>query len=67
MCAVTILVHIPYEIDVDSHSRVDEGVTAGSWKITSMLFENDLLLLASPEQGPQHALDRFLLRIINSE
>ena len=59
--AVTIPVHIPFEIDMDSHSRVDEGVIAGSCKITSMLFDNDLLLLASPEQGHQHALDRFFV------
>ena len=44
---------------IDSHSRVVEGVTVGSCKNNRLLFVNDLVLLASSEQGLQHALDRF--------
>jgi len=44
---------------IDSHSRVDEGVTAGSCRINRLLFASDLVLLASSQQSLQHALDRF--------
>jgi len=43
----------------DSHSRVDEGVAVGSCRISRLLFVNDLVLLASSQQSPQHALHRF--------
>ena len=44
---------------IDSHSRVDEGVTVGSYRINRLLVADDLVLLASFEQSLQHALDRF--------
>ena len=42
---------------VDSHSRVDEGVTVG--RINHLLFTDDLALLTSSQQRLQHALHRF--------
>jgi len=44
---------------IDSHSRVDEGVTVGSYRINRLYFADDLVLLASFQQCLQHALDRF--------
>jgi len=44
---------------IDSHSRVDEGVTVGSYRINRLLFADGLVLLASSQQSRQHALDRF--------
>jgi len=44
---------------IDSYSRVDEGVTAGSCRINQLHFADDLVLLASSQQCLQHALDRF--------
>jgi len=40
---------------IDGHSRVK----VGSCRINCLLFLNDLVLLASSEQGVQHVLDRF--------
>ena len=45
---------------IGSHSLVDEGVTVGSCRIDCLHIANDLVLLASCEQGLQHAFDRFL-------
>ena len=60
-CVLSPLVFIVHELDrpIDSHSRVDEGVTVGSCRINRLLFADDLVLLASSRQGLQHALDRF--------
>jgi len=44
---------------LDSHSRVDEGVTVGSGRINRLLFARNLILLVSSQQSIQHALDRF--------
>jgi len=45
---------------IDSHSRVvDEGVTVGRCRMNCLLFADDLVLLASSEQGLQHPPDRF--------
>jgi len=44
---------------IDSHSRVDEGVTVGSCRINRLLFAEDLVLLASSQQGLQHEPNRF--------
>ena len=53
VCDVTTPLHsLHYMNWIDSHSRVDEGVTVGSCMI-------NLLLLASSEQDLQHALDQF--------
>jgi len=40
-------------------SRVDVGVIAGKRRINRLLSANDLVLLASIEQGLLHALDLF--------
>ena len=34
---------------INSHSRVDEGVTVGSCRINRVLFADDLVLLASSQ------------------
>jgi len=44
---------------MDSQSGVEEGVTAVSCRINRLLFADNLVLLASSQQGLQHALDRF--------
>jgi len=45
---------------IESHSRVDEVVTVEKHRINCLLFVDDLALLASSEQGLQHALDWFI-------
>jgi len=45
--------------ELDSHSRVDEGVTFGSCRINRLLFADDVVLLASSQLSFQHALDWF--------
>ena len=42
---------------VDSHSWVDEGVE--NCRINCLLFSDDVVLLASLQQGFQHELDHF--------
>jgi len=44
---------------IDNHSRVDEGVTVRNSKINRLVFADDLVRLASSQQGLQHALGRF--------
>jgi len=44
---------------IDSHSRVDDGVTFRNCMINRLLFVEDLVLLASSEHGLQHARDRL--------
>jgi len=44
---------------IDSHSRVEEGVTSVSCRMNRLRFADGLVLLASSQQGLQHALDRF--------
>jgi len=44
---------------IDSHSRVDEGVTVGSCRINHTLYADELVLVVSSQQSLQHALDRF--------
>jgi len=44
---------------IDSHSRVEEGVTVGSCRISRLLFADDWVLITSSQLGLQHALDRI--------
>ena len=44
---------------MDKLSRIDECVTIGRCKIGRLLYEDDLVLLASSERGLQHALNGF--------
>jgi len=53
------LLFIVYMNWTDSRSRVDEGVTVGGCWSNGLLFADDLVLLASFEQGLQHTLDGF--------
>jgi len=38
---------------IDSHSRVDKGVTVGSCQINRLLFADDLVLLAYSQQSSE--------------
>jgi len=44
---------------IDSHNRVDKGVTVGNCITHPLSFANDLVLLATSQQALQNALDRF--------
>ena len=45
---------------IDSHRRVDEGVTFGNCRMNRLLFADELVLHAWIfQQGLQHAFDRF--------
>jgi len=44
---------------IGSYSRVDKGVTVGSCNINRLIFADDLVLLASFQQGLQHTLEQF--------
>ena len=57
MCFVTSPFHNSHELD--GQSRTDECVTIRRCKIGRLLFEDDLVLLASTEFGLQHALNGF--------
>jgi len=46
---------------MDSHSRVDQGVTVGIYRINRLLLADDLVLFASCDEGLQHALGRLVL------
>ena len=61
MCAIIIALYIltKWMVYISSHSRVDEGVTVGSYRFNLFIFADDLLRLVSSEQGIQHAFDRF--------
>ena len=48
-----------YMIWVDSHSQVKKGVTVEICRIKPVLSADVLVLLASAQQGLQHALNRF--------
>ena len=66
VCALTTPLHSLYELD-RSHSRVEECVTVGSCRINCLLFADDLVLLASSQQGfSMHSID-FLLRATGPE
>jgi len=50
VCAVTAPFHSLYYMNwIESHSRVNEGVTVGSCRINRLLFADDLVLLASSD------------------
>jgi len=51
---------------IDSHNRVDEGVTVGSYRINRLLFADALVLLASSQQSLQHSIG-FQLRATEPE
>jgi len=36
---------------IDSHNRVDEGITVGSYRINRLFFADDLVLLGSSNPG----------------
>ena len=42
---------------IDRHSRVEEDVTVGSYRINRLLFADKLVLLASSEQGLPQTLE----------
>ena len=44
---------------MDKLNQTDECVTIERCKISRLLFENDLVLLASSESGLQHAINGF--------
>ena len=44
---------------INSHNRVDEGVTVGSCRIKRLRFADDLVLLESSQQSLPKAIDRF--------
>jgi len=57
VCVLSPLLFVVHMNWIDSHSRVDKGVTIGSCKISRFLFANDFVLLAFSEQGIQHTFD----------
>ena len=58
-CVLSSLFFITYMNCMDKLSRTDECVTIGRCKINRLLFADNLVLLASSESGPQHALNGF--------
>ena len=58
-CVLSPLLFIVYMNWIDKCSQTDEGVTIGSFKISRLLFADDLVLLASTESGLQHSLSSF--------
>jgi len=58
-CMQPPLLFVFYMNWIDSHSRIEECVTAGTRRINRLFYVDDLVLLASFEQFPQHVADRF--------
>jgi len=60
-CAMSPLVLVVHMISIDSHRRVEEGVTVASCRSNQQpfAFGDNLALLAFSQQDLQHALDRF--------
>jgi len=54
---LSLLVFIVFVLWADSYSRVDEGVIVRSCQINRLIFADDLVLLASFQQGLQYTLD----------
>ena len=67
-CVLSPLLFIVYMKWIDSHSWVKEGVTDGSCRINRLLFVDDLVLLASSQQGLLSIpLISFLLHALKPE
>ena len=58
-CILSPLLFIVYMNWIDKCSQADEYVTIDSWKISCLLFADDLVLLSSTESGLQRALNSF--------
>ena len=58
-CVLSLILFIVYMNWTDSHFRVDEGVKVGRCRVNHLVFADDLVLLASSEQGLQQTLDRL--------
>ena len=58
-CVLSLLLFIIYMNWMDKLRRTDECVTIGRYKISRLLFADDLVLLAFSESGLQHALNGF--------
>jgi len=60
MCAVTAILYTVVHMSwIDSHSRVNRGITLGIRLHEPFVFFRRFVLLASSEQDLQHALGRF--------
>jgi len=55
----TPLRNLQYMHSIDSHSRVNEGITSRNCRINRLRFTDDLVMFSSSEQRLQHALGRF--------
>ena len=58
-CVLSPLIFITYMNWIDKRNQTNECVRIGSFKISRLLFADDLVLLADSESGLQHALDKF--------
>jgi len=58
-CVLSLFLFIVYMNWINCHSRADEGVTVESCRINRLLCTDDLVLLASSDQGLQRALARL--------
>ena len=58
-CVLSPLLFITYMNWIDKCSQTSECVKIGSFKISRLLFADDLVLLADSESGLQHTLDSF--------
>ena len=58
-CVLSPLLFITYMNWIDRRSQTSECVRIGSFKISRLLFADDLVLLADSESGLQRALDGF--------
>ena len=59
-CILSPLIFITYMNWIDRRSQTGECVKIGNFKISRLLFADDLVLLADSESGLQRALDGFV-------
>ena len=58
-CALSQILFVIFMDRISKRSRVGEGLQFGGLNISVLLFEDDVVLMASSAFDPQHSLDRF--------
>jgi len=59
-CSLLLILFVIVKDRISTHCRGEKGVWFENLRVTSLLFVNDVALLASSSHVLQHLLDRFL-------
>ena len=58
-------IHVIFMDRISRRSRGEEGLQFGVLRISSLLFADDVVLLASSDCDLQHSLDRYRSRVLS--